>query len=83
VQFDWGGRPFLRSRLGRHVRPQAFRRRQADVRVTNPRGRVVMGNWIPNDPTFVSEGCVPAERVSTARDAFYFTSANRSPERFI
>jgi SAM-dependent methyltransferase len=25
------------------------------VRVTRPGGRVVMGNWIPNDPTFVSE----------------------------
>jgi ubiquinone/menaquinone biosynthesis C-methylase UbiE len=25
------------------------------VRVTKPGGRIVMGNWIPNDPTFVSE----------------------------
>jgi len=25
------------------------------VRVTRPGGRIVMGNWIPNDPTFVSE----------------------------
>ena len=25
------------------------------VRVTKPGGRVVMGNWIPNDPTFVSQ----------------------------
>lgn len=25
------------------------------VRVTKPRGRIVMGNWIPNDPTFVSQ----------------------------
>jgi len=25
------------------------------VRVTRPGGRIVMGNWIPNDPTFVSQ----------------------------
>lgn len=25
------------------------------VRVTRPRGRVVMGNWIPNDPTLVAQ----------------------------
>jgi ubiquinone/menaquinone biosynthesis C-methylase UbiE len=25
------------------------------VRVTKPGGRIVMGNWVPNDPTFVSQ----------------------------
>ena len=25
------------------------------MRVTKPGGRIVMGNWIPNDPTFVSQ----------------------------
>src|SRR5262249_15202622 len=25
------------------------------VRVVKPGGRIVMGNWIPNDPTFVSQ----------------------------
>ena len=25
------------------------------VRVTRPGGRIVMGNWIPNDPTFVAQ----------------------------
>src|SRR6476620_3145504 len=25
------------------------------VRVAKPGGRIVMGNWIPNDPTFVSQ----------------------------
>jgi SAM-dependent methyltransferase len=25
------------------------------VRVTKPDGRIVMGNWIPNDPTFVAQ----------------------------
>lgn len=28
---------------------------RALVRVTKPGGRIVMGNWIPGDPTFVSE----------------------------
>ncbi|HEY6476827.1 MAG TPA: class I SAM-dependent methyltransferase [Polyangia bacterium] len=28
---------------------------QEMVRVTRPGGRVVMGNWIPNDPTFVAQ----------------------------
>jgi SAM-dependent methyltransferase len=32
------------------------------VRVTRPGGRIVMGNWIPNDPTFVAQ----LLRVSTA-----------------
>jgi hypothetical protein len=25
------------------------------VRVTRPGGRIVMGNWIPNDPTLVAQ----------------------------
>lgn len=34
-------------------RPQAVAREL--VRVTKPGGRIVMGNWIPNDPTFVAQ----------------------------
>jgi len=34
-------------------RPQDVAREM--VRVTKPGGRIVMGNWIPNDPTFVSQ----------------------------
>jgi len=42
------------------------------VRVTKPGGRIVMGNWIPNDPTFVSQ----VLRISSA-----FTPA--PPEGFV
>jgi hypothetical protein len=42
------------------------------VRVTRPGGRIVMGNWIPNDPTFVSQ----ILKVSSA-----FTPP--PPERFV
>jgi SAM-dependent methyltransferase len=41
-------------------RPDAVAREM--VRVTRPGGRVVMGNWIPNDPTFVAQ----LLRISTA-----------------
>jgi SAM-dependent methyltransferase len=41
-------------------RPEAVVREM--VRVTRPGGRVVMGNWIPNDPTFVAQ----LLRISTA-----------------
>jgi hypothetical protein len=35
--------------------PKPFDVAKEMVRVTKPGGRVVMGNWIPNDPTFVSQ----------------------------
>jgi SAM-dependent methyltransferase len=88
------------------------------VRVTKPGGRVVMGNWIPNDPTsFVSdvlkisaaftppppEGFVspmlwgvesqvqerfgragiPADKISTQKDTFVFTSARHSSDDWV
>src|SRR4026207_970333 len=34
-------------------RPQEVAKEQ--VRVTRPGGRIVMGNWIPNDPTLVAQ----------------------------
>ncbi len=47
---------FNHLHIRRDVRTQAIRRRQGMVRVTKPGGRIVMGNWIPNDPTsFVSQ----------------------------
>lgn len=84
------------------------------VRVTKPGGRIVMGNWIPNDPTsFVSQllrisasftppppegfispmlwgvdthiierfgqAGVPPEKISMAKDTFYFASPDKSP----
>jgi hypothetical protein len=35
--------------------PRPFDVAKEMVRVTKPGGRIVMGNWIPNDPTFVSQ----------------------------
>lgn len=105
------------SIFGAMFSPKPFDVAKEMVRVTKSGGRVVMGNWIPNDPTFVSEllrissaftppppegflspmlwgvethiaerfgkAGIPAERVSMTKDTFYFTSPDRSPERFI
>jgi len=35
--------------------PKPFDAAREMVRVTRPGGRIVMGNWIPNDPTLVAE----------------------------
>jgi hypothetical protein len=35
--------------------PKPFDVAREMVRVTRPGGRIVMGNWIPNDPTFVAQ----------------------------
>jgi SAM-dependent methyltransferase len=35
--------------------PKAFDVAREMVRVTRPGGRIVMGNWIPNDPTLVAQ----------------------------
>ncbi len=35
--------------------PEAIEVAKEMVRVTRPGGRIVMGNWIPNDPTFVAQ----------------------------
>jgi ubiquinone/menaquinone biosynthesis C-methylase UbiE len=43
------------SIFGAMFAPRPFDVARALVRVTKPGGRVVMGNWIPNDPTFVSQ----------------------------
>lgn len=43
------------SIFGAMFAPKPFDVARELVRVTKPGGRVVMGNWIPNDPTFVSE----------------------------
>jgi ubiquinone/menaquinone biosynthesis C-methylase UbiE len=87
------------------------------VRVTKPGGRIVMGNWIPNDPSFVSqllkisslftpphpEGFIspmlwgvenhvierfgqagaPREKISMAKETYYFVSASKGPADFI
>jgi hypothetical protein len=43
------------SVFGAMVAPKPFDVAKEMVRVTKQGGRIVMGNWIPNDPTFVSQ----------------------------
>jgi SAM-dependent methyltransferase len=43
------------SMFGAMFAPKPFDVAREMVRVTEPGGRIVMGNWIPNDPTFVSQ----------------------------
>jgi hypothetical protein len=43
------------SMFGAMFAPKPFDVAKEMVRVTKPGGRIVMGNWIPNDPTFISQ----------------------------
>ena len=43
------------SVFGAMFAPKPFDVAKEMMRVTKPGGRIVMGNWIPNDPTFVSQ----------------------------
>jgi ubiquinone/menaquinone biosynthesis C-methylase UbiE len=43
------------SVFGAMFAPKPFDVAKEMVRVTKPGGRIVMGNWIPGDPTFVSQ----------------------------
>jgi len=43
------------SIFGAMFAPKPFDAAKEMVRVTRPGGRIVMGNWIPNDPTFVAQ----------------------------
>jgi ubiquinone/menaquinone biosynthesis C-methylase UbiE len=43
------------SLFGAMFAPRAFEVAKEMVRVTKPGGRIVMGNWIPNDPTLVAQ----------------------------
>ena len=43
------------SIFGAMFAPRPFDVAREMVRVTRPGGRIVMGNWIPNDPTFVAQ----------------------------
>jgi ubiquinone/menaquinone biosynthesis C-methylase UbiE len=43
------------SMFGAMFAPKPFDVAREMVRVTKPGGRIVMGNWIPGDPTFVSQ----------------------------
>ena len=43
------------SIFGAMFAPKPFDVAKEMVRVTKPGGRILMGNWIPNDPTFVAQ----------------------------
>src|ERR1044071_3163058 len=43
------------STFGAMFAPRPFDVAKEMVRVTRPGGRIVMGNWIPNDPTLVAQ----------------------------
>ena len=46
---------FVVSFFGAMFAPRPFDVAKEMVRVTRPGGRIVMGNWIPNDPTLVAQ----------------------------
>jgi ubiquinone/menaquinone biosynthesis C-methylase UbiE len=105
------------SMFGAMFAPRPFEVAKEMVRVTKPGGRIVMGNWIAGDPTFVSQllkisasflpppsegfispvtwgvdthvverfgqAGVPPEKVSTAKETWYFTSSDRSATDFM
>src|SRR5207248_5297820 len=73
LRFQWGDATDLKdladdsfdlvvSIFGAMFAPRPIDVAKEVVRVTRPGGRIVMGNWIPNDPTFVAQ----LLRVSTA-----------------
>src|SRR6476469_853643 len=66
LRFQWGDATDLKdladnsfdlvvSIFGAMFAPRPFDVAKEAVRVTRPGGRIVMGNWIPNDPTFVAQ----------------------------
>jgi len=50
-----GAFDFVVSIFGAMFAPKPFDVAKEMVRVTRPGGRIVMGNWIPNDPTLVAQ----------------------------
>jgi len=64
------------SVFGAMFAPKPFDVAKEMVRVTKPGGRIVMGNWIPNDPTsFVSPDKPPTDVVESFR-RFYGPTMN-------
>jgi len=66
LRFQWGDATDLKdladdsfdlvvSIFGAMFAPRPFDVAKEVVRVTRPVGRIVMGNWIPNDPTLVAQ----------------------------
>ena len=50
-----GSFDLVMSIFGAMFAPKPFDVAKEMVRVARPRGRIVMGNWIPNDPTLVAQ----------------------------
>jgi SAM-dependent methyltransferase len=67
----------LVSIFGAMFAPRPFDVAKEMVRVTRPGGRIVMGNWIPNDPTLAAANGREAE-LHGELDAL-FNSQNTSP----
>jgi SAM-dependent methyltransferase len=55
VGIDSGQFDLVVSIFGAMFAPRPFDVASEMVRVTKPRGRIVMGNWIPGDPTLVAQ----------------------------
>ena len=66
LRFQWGDATDLKeladdsfdlvvSIFGAMFAPRPFDVAKEMVRVTRPNGRIVMGNWIPGDPTYVAQ----------------------------
>ena len=54
-QLSDGAFDLVVSIFGAMFAPKPFDVAQTLVRVTKPGGRIIMGNWIPNDPTLVAQ----------------------------
>ena len=54
-ELDDGAFDLVISIFGAMFAPKPFDVAKEMVRVTKPGGRIVMGNWIPNDPTLVAQ----------------------------
>src|SRR2546430_7594558 len=54
-ELDDGQFDLVVSIFGAMFAPKPFDVAKELVRVTRPGGRIVMGNWIPNDPTLVAQ----------------------------
>ena len=62
-------RPFdlVVSIFGAMFAPKPFDVAKEMVRVTRPGGRIIMGNWIPNDPTLVAQILKISSRIRRRR----------------
>jgi SAM-dependent methyltransferase len=55
LRLENGSFDLVISMFGAMFAPRPFDAAREMVRVTRPGGRIIMGNWIPNDPTLVAQ----------------------------